>query len=48
MDSKVKRLQEQLQESEAKDNGLQEQILQMTQIQQRMSELELVGWLYCQ
>ncbi|KAB5565250.1 hypothetical protein PHYPO_G00238950 [Pangasianodon hypophthalmus] len=43
MDGKVKRLQEQLQESEAKVNSLQEQMSQMVQIQQRMSELEMVS-----
>ncbi|MCI4381391.1 hypothetical protein PGIGA_G00251020 [Pangasianodon gigas] len=43
MDGKVKRLQEQLQESEAKVNSLQEQMSQMVQIQQKMSELEMVS-----
>ncbi|XP_053542009.1 A-kinase anchor protein 9 isoform X11 [Ictalurus punctatus] len=43
MDGKVKCLHEQLQESEAKVSSLQERMLQMTQIQQRMSELETVS-----
>ncbi|XP_053496852.1 A-kinase anchor protein 9 isoform X5 [Ictalurus furcatus] len=48
MEGKVKCLHEQLQESEAKVSSLQERMLQMTQIQQRMSELETVGGLYHQ